>query len=190
MAHVRFKFTGTAPLLMCNERLANPLDPMARDISKVAKKRNKTESDYELLAKLEFAGGIYHREDTGPFAPATWIDKSLENSAKREKLGTVFRSYCRCVEDILPIQYEGPRTIDALWSKKFYDQRCVGIQARKTLRTRPCFQEWDLECTILYDEAALEEEQVIRAAERAGYAVGIGDYRPRFGRFSVQVLAR
>jgi hypothetical protein len=174
---------------MHNERLANPMDPHARDVSKIAKKRSKTESDYEMLAKLEFKGGLYISEETGPYVPGTWIDKMLETSGKKEKLGTTMKAYARCMEDAMPIGFDGPRTIEGMWDKHFYDQRCVGVQTRKTVRTRPCFREWTLECTILYDETALEHEQIIRAMDRAGQAIGLGDYRPRFGRFTIEVLA-
>ncbi len=189
MAHIQFKLTGTAPLLQHNEQLANPLLAVSREISKVAKKRNKTEADYELLAKLEFKGGLYFDDDIGPYIPGTWIDKTLEVAGKREKLGSTFKAYARCVEDRVPLEYDGPRTIEKLWDKGFYDMRCVGIQQRKTLRTRPCFKEWSIVTTILYDDTALDRDQIIRTLERSGVAVGIGDYRPRFGRFTVEIMA-
>lgn len=189
MAHVQFKLTGTAPLLMHNEQLANPLNPVARELSKIAKKRNKTEADYELLAKMEFKGGLYFDDEIGPYVPGTWVDKTLEVAGKREKLGSTMKAYARCVEDRMPLEYDGPRTIDKMWDKGFYDMRCVGVQQRKTLRTRPCFKDWSITTTILYDESALDRDQIIRTLERSGLAVGLGDYRPRFGRFTLEVIA-
>src|SRR5262249_49765792 len=50
--------SGGSPLVMHNERLADPLDPFARDIAKVSKKRNKTEADHLEIARLEFLGGM------------------------------------------------------------------------------------------------------------------------------------
>jgi hypothetical protein len=188
MAHIRFRLTGTAPLLQHNERLANPLDPHAKEVAKVAKKRSKTEADYEMLAKLEFKGGLYYQDDIGPYAPGTWIEQTLVEAAKKEKLGTVFKAYIRCVEDQIPLAYPGPRTLEQLWNARHYDQRCVGVRASKTLRTRPCFRDWSLECTIIYDEVAIEREQVIRAMMRSGEGIGLGDYRPRFGRFTTEVI--
>ena len=188
MAHIQFRLTGQAPLLQHNEQLANPLLKVSKDISKIAKKRAKTEADYELLAKLEFQGGLYFDDDIGPYVPGTWIDKTLEVSGKREKLGSTFKSYARCIEDKMPLEYQGPRTVEKLWDDGFYDMRCVGIQTRKTLRTRPCFKDWSFVATILYDDTALDSDQVIRTMERSGLAIGIGDYRPRFGRFNIEVL--
>ena len=189
MAQIRFRLTGTAPLLQHNERLADPLDEHARNMAKVSKKRQKTETDHHNLSRLEFEGSIYHDKDVGPYIPATWVERTLEESAKKEKRGTVFRCSSRCVEDKLPLLYKGPRDVPTLFEKKFYDRRCVGIQRSKTVRTRPCFDQWAAECTIYYDEKSMEQEEVIRAMDRAGELIGIGDYRPRFGRFTAEVIA-
>lgn len=189
MAYIRFKLTGTAPLLVHNEILANPLAAISKEIAEVSKKRKKTEADHILLAKLEFKGGLYFDAALGPYAPGTWIDKTLEVSGRHEKLGSTFKAYSRCVEDQLPLDYNGPRTIEKLWDQGFYDMRGVGLQKRRITRTRPSFKEWSITPTILYNDTALDRDQVIRTMERSGLAVGIGDYRPRFGRFSVEVLA-
>jgi len=187
MKNVKFKIIGEAPLLQHNVRLANPLDPLAKEIGAVAKKRSKTDADHALLAQLEFKAGIYFDDKVGPYVPATWIDRALENSGKREKLGSTLKAYARVVEDRLVLAYDGPRTLEGLWKENFHLTTAVGIQQRKTMRTRPCFKEWSLECTILYDEAALDEAQIVRTMERAGAAIGIGDYRPRYGRFICEV---
>lgn len=188
MQTVRFKLKGETPLLQHNVRLANPLDPHTKRIGAIAKKRKKTDADYAALAPLEFEGGIYFNDEDGPYVPAQWIDRVLENAGKREKLGSTMKAYARCVEDRLPIQYKGPRDLKGLWEQGFYWTTMVGVQQRKTTRTRPMFPEWGLEFTIIYDEEALDAEQIIRTMERAGLAVGLGDYRPRYGRFAVEVI--
>ena len=190
MATIQFHATGTSPLLQHNERLANPLDVHAREIAKVSKKRGKTIADHELLSKLEFKGGIYFDKELGPYVPGTWIDRALEQAGKIEKLGTAIKQSAHCVEDRIAIRLNGktPKqpTIDSLWQAGCYDQRCVGVQRKKTLRTRPCFKEWQLTFNVMYDETVLEEAQIMRAMQRAGERIGIGDYRPRFGRFTVE----
>lgn len=188
MQQVKFKLTGECPLLQHNVRLANPLDPLVKEIGAIAKKRSKTDSDHELLAQLEFKAGMYFDDQDGPYVPGQWIDRVLENSGKREKLGSTMKAYSRVLEDRCPIQYDGPRTLDGLWKRGFYWTTAVGIQQRKTMRTRPRFDKWGLECTIVYDEAALDRAQIVRTMERAGIAIGIGDYRPRYGRFICEVL--
>jgi hypothetical protein len=57
------------------------------------------------------------------------------------------------------------------------------------MRVRPMFREWSIEFDYAYDETELDEQSVITAAEIAGRLVGLCDYRPRFGRFDVEVVA-
>ncbi len=188
MKQVKFKLIGQAPLLQHNPRLANPLDPATKEIAAIARKRGKTDADHETLAQLEFKAGLYFHDEEGPYVPAPWIDRTLQDSGKREKLGSTLRAYSRVLEDRLAIEYDGPRTMEGLWKKRFHLTLPVGVNGRKTMRTRPCFAEWSVQCTVMYDEAALDAAQIVRIMERAGQAVGIGDYRPRYGRFTCEVL--
>jgi hypothetical protein len=188
MAKIKFKLTGIRPLLQHNEQLANPLNPVAKELKAITGKRNKTDQDHEDMAKIEFRGGIYI-SDSGPYLPSTWIERALLDSAKKEKLGTTFKSYLQCDEDRLRLDYKGPRTIQELWEAGFYDQRMVKVQTTKTLRTRPMFPVgWSILPTFIFDESHIEQRQIVRCMERAGDGFGIGDFRPRFGRFAVEVV--
>jgi hypothetical protein len=56
---VLLKLEGQSPLVMHNERLADPLDEFTRAIGAISKKRNKTEADHMEIGRLEFFGGLY-----------------------------------------------------------------------------------------------------------------------------------
>jgi hypothetical protein len=186
----RFVIVGTAPLLMHSDRLADPLDHHTIEIAKISSKRKKTIADHQLLSKLEFIGGMYWDEKLGPYAPAKWLDGGVVEGGKRERLGETIKRACRCVEDQIPIEYEGPRAMEALWDAGFWDRRPVGVKQNKTLRTRACFKLWRFPCTFIYDDSELEYEQIYRAVERLGRLYGIGDYTPRFGRFDIEEASR
>lgn len=185
---VKFKLTGVAPLLQHNVRLANPLDLHTQALAKLSKKRNKTLADHEELSRTEWEGGLYFDDEIGPYVPAPWIDRALEQSGKIDKLGTLLKQSSQCVEDFVPIEYKGPRTINEMWDAEMFDRTCVGVQRAKTLRTRPRFDKWSLSFSIQYDDKWLEREQIIRCMTRAGERIGLGDYRPRFGRFNTEVV--
>ena len=73
-----------------------------------------------------------------------------------------------------------------LWKKPaFQDQRMVVVGRARVTRTRPIFHEWGLELTVSYDPEIVDREHVIEAMQTAGRFVGLGDYRPKFGRFEV-----
>jgi hypothetical protein len=66
------------------------------------------------------------------------------------------------------------------------DKRPVVVRGSRILRQRPMMREgWELSFTINILEEQLPSEVVRKILEHAGKYVGIGDFRPRFGRFEV-----
>ena len=52
----RITITGTAPMLMHNGRLANPLDPATQTLKALTSKRKKTDDDLFDIRTLGFRG--------------------------------------------------------------------------------------------------------------------------------------
>jgi hypothetical protein len=67
------------------------------------------------------------------------------------------------------------------------DTRTVVIKATKgrIVRCRPLFLEWSLDFTVELINDELPVEVIKAALDDAGREGGIGDFRPRFGRFIV-----
>jgi hypothetical protein len=179
----RSESNGT-PLLMHNERLADPLDPYALEIAKISKKRGKTEQDHLEIARLEFVGGLYHDDDLGPYIPGWHVIRCIQNAGKQHKLGaSVLRGVVPATEKA-PVQYDGPRDIEAMWKDgRFALRKSVGIGSSRTMRTRPLFTEWTLAVEIEVDLRILDPEKINQLAEEAGRYQALGDYRPVYGRF-------
>lgn len=55
----------------------------------------------------------------------------------------------------------------------------------RVMRIRPRLPKWELDFTLNFDGKLLPEEVVKQILENAGVTVGIGDWRPRCGRFMV-----
>ena len=189
MRQISFTLIGKSELLQHNERLANPMDPIVKQISAISKRRNKSDDDFEALAKLEFTGGLY-MNDVGPCIMGVTVMRAILDSSKKEKLGQVVKSYVQPAEMSFDLVYKGPRTAEELWAKGFYDQRMVKVQASRTLRTRPKFPRgWSSVVTFFYDPEYIDAGQLERFMMRAGSA-GIGDYRPVFGKFDAEIVAK
>jgi hypothetical protein len=47
------------------------------------------------------------------------------------------------------------------------------------------FRQWELDFTVHYLPDILNDAQVREAMVTAGRIIGLGDYRPKFGRFDV-----
>lgn len=191
MKTIKFRWTGISPLMMQSVVSADPIHPLVTEIRTYTSKRakEKTEADHEAIAKLEFSANIYHDAEAGPYLPGLNIDAAIRDGAKHMRKGATIERGFMTVDDVIPVQFEGPRSIEGLYAdKRFVDRRAVGIQSSKTMRTRPIFRNWLVEFDTAYDEDVLDFDIVKRAAELAGRYCAIGTYRPRFGRFSSEVL--
>lgn len=71
------------------------------------------------------------------------------------------------------------------------DARRVMIQKAGIIRGRPAFDDWHCELKLVIDDRIWPEDQhalLLEILEHAGQTVGIGDFRPRFGRFTVEAV--
>jgi hypothetical protein len=55
------------------------------------------------------------------------------------------------------------------------------------MRTRPIFATWAVDVAVDYMDDVVTRDQVIDAMGIAGLQVGLGDFRPRYGRFETEV---
>ena len=177
---------------MHNARLSNPLDPAAKALKKVTSKRNKTDDDYAEAAHLEFRGGLYHDTDAGPYIPSDNIWRCLYDAAKKSKRGPKVKEGVLITTDVNPLAGYGrsgkSRDAEALWADenfRHYASAKVG-QVRVT-RCRPIFRTWKVAADGILDANVLDYAELEQIAETAGLLIGLGDWRPKFGRFTAQV---
>jgi hypothetical protein len=187
---VSIKIQGEAPLLMHNVRLGNRFDPYTRRLKELHTAMKRKGADVDALetelADVEWEGGLYYGPKLGPYLPNHMIRAAIRDGARLTRGGRqVERTIL--VGTPAPVQYEGPREIDALKADpNFRDQRMVTIGQAKVLRTRPCFQEWSATLEIRYLTDASTEEDVRGWVRDAGLYVGFGDGRSMgFGRFAL-----
>lgn len=179
---------------MHNARLANPLDPIVREIKKITSKRKKTDEDIEEIMWLEFQGGLYHDENMGPYIPGRNMFASIKEAAKLSRHGTAVDRSLDVVEDKIKLEYKGPRTIKELFdadnSRKYVDVRRMIVGQSAVMRCRPSFPPpWHAEFSVLFDPEVLNPADVEAFVEKCGRMTGLLDGRPREGRFEYEVLA-
>lgn len=190
MKNLLCTITGAAPLLMHNGRLADRDDPYARQMSEIHSKRKKTDADFEESARLEFLGGLYLNQDDAPCIPGYVFEACIigkGGAARMEREGKTAAASVWVLEDA-PLIYDGPSEPEKLWEnrKRFALQSLVKVKQNTVKRTRPIFREWSAKLTISFNETLVDEETLKRWVETAGEQVGLMDWRPRFGRFTVQ----
>ena len=187
METINFKISGSTALLMHNSQLADPLNKYAKAMKKVSGKRKKTDEDHADMQRLEMLGGLYWSEQYGLHMPGENVEACLIAAAKFKKLGTTFKRALQVVDIACPLRGTGaPGSLEEIAdNEKFRFVKSVKVGTSRVMRTRPIFNDWELDFTVMYDPSQLEREDIVEAVDSAGMLVGLGDWRPRFGKFEV-----
>jgi hypothetical protein len=62
----------------------------------------------------------------------------------------------------------------------------VRVQRSRIVRTRPMFCRWSLSFEVLYNPSQLNLEEIAGFVRIGGEQIGLGDWRPRFGRYVME----
>ncbi|RSB84876.1 hypothetical protein EGT47_27670 [Burkholderia cenocepacia] len=183
---LHLKIVGSSPLMQHSDKLANPLAPETKAHKELTGKRKKTDEDHVAIARSEFLAGLYWSERDGVYVPGQNFDATFLAGAKLQKLGTHWKRGAVVMTDRAKLLYDGPKAPEQLWSDtRFVDCRGVKVGAAKLMRYRPIFMEWACELDLAFNPDVLNAEEVRKAISDAGALIGVCEYRPRFGRFSV-----
>jgi hypothetical protein len=197
MESISLRFIGKAPLLMHNPRGVNTLDEMSKEVRSYTSKRKKTEEDVQTIARLEWEMGLYYERGIGPYIPGENVLKCLRDSGTLTRQGAAVVRATFLLDHMLPLRcatenggsrWTQSSSVQQLWENNLKDYRRVGNQQNSVMRCRPMFPSWTLDLGLMVEPSVLSPEDLITIAERAGQMTGLGDYRPRFGRFEVEVV--
>lgn len=208
------KFTirveGNTPLIMHNGRLANPMDKATKEVAQAYKEyqKNKTEENFNALARAEFMGSLYYLEQDGQVIGPVWPTDNLFTALK--KAGAKIKRGRSTLKNPIaaavmwpnsennPLTYAGfgggrtPRSADELWGNENYRfQKAATVGGKKVQRTRPIFRSWVFDVDGILDTEIVDLADLEEVAKVAGQLIGLGDWRPEkggsYGRFSTEV---
>lgn len=183
---LKYRLTGDAPLVMHSGQLADPLNKYAKMLKQVTSKKAKTDADHEKMAEIEYMAGLYMSEKDGPVIPGPNLESAIYEGAKKTKEGKIAKS-ALFAPGTFRLEYDGPRAADALFAEdKFRLTVSVKVSMSRVMRTRPIFPEWSSIVTLQYEDGIVNITQVDRWVHTAGTQIGLGDWRPRYGRFSAE----
>jgi len=170
MKTINVEITGIAPLLQ--NRF--PIEAHGHNISKVTKKVYVPDDEAKKC--------LYTRDDV-IFQPAEHIYQSMIRAATDFKFSGK-KTFKDVVTSCIAVE---PEEIPLISDKPYeIDIRPVVIQRARVLKWRPKFNQWKLKFNILIlDETNISPANIKEILEKAGATKGIGDYRPRFGRFTI-----
>lgn len=185
MKTIQISLKGVAPLIMHNGQLADPLSGFVKASASFRGKRKKVAADHEELGRLEFLGALYVNERQKPVLPGYVLEAVAIAGAKKSREGLVAKA-ALFIEEDAELEYDGPKDPDALYEdKRFVHRSMVRIATSKTPRVRPIFKQWEVTFTATVDDDIVSPDAVRNWFETAGHQIGIGDWRPRHGRFEV-----
>lgn len=186
MKTIKIKIKGVCPLIMHNGQLADRKCEYVKEMKKInAKKKNRTEEDFDRLERLEWEGGLWLHEGA-PCLPPDSIHACVIEGARKTKSGKKATAGVWCDEPAR-LAYDGPKKLDELYADpRFVDSRGCKVQRARIMRTRPIFRQWGATIELTYDPKQVDEDDLREWVATAGAEVGMGDYRPRFGRFVVE----
>jgi hypothetical protein len=172
---------------MHNGQLADPLNTFAKELKKLTDKKDKTDADIEEIARVEWFGGLY-LHDSVPCLPGDMVLAVLVQGARKKRQGKKAESGIYCVGNF-PLEHEGPSDLESLWEDgRFRLRTWVRVMRNRVMRTRPKFDIWSATVTVTYNDAEFNAADIDGLFNVAGEQVGLGDWRPRYGRFqAVQV---
>jgi hypothetical protein len=185
---LQIELTGECPLLMHSSALADPCSAVSKQLAGLTRKRDKTVADHEAIARIEWGGGLW-LADGRPCIPAEAIEGALVDAAETRRRGKIAAAGFICNGPAL-LEYEGPTSPEELWWDERFRLRTSAKVNRgsRTMRTRPRFPEWKVTFEAECVPGLIEEDEVVELFKIAGLRIGIGDWRPKYGRFSVKRL--
>lgn len=177
---LKVRIKGLTPLI--HHQFAEKARIQIRDKKLGKKTKNREVCD----PQAEYEAASYKLSDGSPAIPAIQIKKAMTMAAHKD-LGferSLLRRglFIRADEGFLC-------KLNTTGSKMREDVVRVGMGGTD-LRYRPEYGTWSVDLTIDFDAELLKPDDIVNLLERAGFGVGLGEWRPEkdgeFGRFEVE----
>jgi hypothetical protein len=133
----------------------------------------------------------YYDEQLGFVMNGEMIEACIKSGAKLNKLGKVIDRAIMLTDVVFPMTIKNcPANPQELAKNPdFIYAKSVKIGTARVMSYRPIFRDWSVEFGLMFDEEQITREELLMVLENAGNLCGVGDWRPRFGRFSVEVIS-
>lgn len=146
---------------------------------------NSRQKSGEIDYSKEALNSLYFDDEIGCYIPSKQLRASLVKSAVNFKVkGRMGKTYKDMINATIEVEPDkvplGKKTFD------YAHQEFVKIQRNQILRNRPAFKKgWEVEFNLLVLDDQMPKDVLKEILVFAGRFVGIGDWRPHFGRFEV-----
>ena len=135
--------------------------------------------------KEEAKKRLYLNKDGVPIQPAVHLEGCFIKSATNFKMKgrKTYTNFCKASLMILEREIPFDNEQATAW---VIDEQPVVINRARVLCWRPRWDEWSFHFTLRNLQPSMLDDLTLRKiVEYGGMFVGIGDFRPKFGRFEV-----
>ena len=145
----------------------------------------------------EWKKTIYFNREVGIFLPAISFEACMKNAAKQFKISgratatKYIESGFFCIDEHLPFLVDGKPITSLDDSRIKIDKRTVKNPSTRgrNVRYRAKFDSWSSTFRVIVTaDDYISEELLVEIIRYGGSYIGVGDYRPRFGRFQLVSL--
>jgi len=181
---------GSVPLVMHNGQTADPLNAYSKALKQISSKRKKVDADHEKMAEIEWEAALYlDRSHNLPKVNISGhvIESCIVAGAKKSKMGQAAKTALFVDGDAEFLVRGKQVTLDEIKGKpEFRLAVPVKVGTARIVRTRPKFDTWSATFKLQVMDNVANESDVKDWLRDAGLYVGLCDWRPRYGRFSVK----
>lgn len=192
--YMKASFSGINPLLQNNPQTVDRFNPYAKAMKRINdKKTRRTDDDYMELKNIEVRSKIYFDDEIGIYVPATWVSAAIASTSfKRAKISKAdVRGGVFTTDDKLKLTYRSMGKVktpeDIVRNEEFRLDMTLKQGQVRIVKSVPIFHDWKFSCALEYDDEIIDAgsmDTIINYVARYG---GFGDFRPTFGRATVEI---
>lgn len=155
-------------------------------MKEISSKRKKVDADFIAMANIEWRAGLYV-SDGVIVIPSNVLEATLVAASKKTRQGKQAQAGLFVHTDSVLNFPDKDKSLKELENMPQYRLSVgVRVQQARIIRTRPKFDVWSIEPTIIYDDQMFNRAAVETIINTAGDIIGMCDWRPKYGRFTAE----
>lgn len=191
---ISYRVNGLDSLLQNNPQMSDPLNKFSKEMKLITGKRKKTDDDIIAMREVELRAKIYWDNTQGIYVPSTWATASIQgvswSKAKIKKAD--IRAAVFATQPKLKLQYDGmelvKKPIDIVNNDVFHNVISMKQGQVRVVKATPKFTGWSFDVSLDYDDSIINERELKDLVEYGAAFGGFGDFRPTYGRATIEWL--
>lgn len=195
MRSATITITGSTALLQNNPQTVDRFNTFAKRMKEItAKGTRRTDDDYLEMRDLEMQSKVYFDDKLGVYVPAGWLAEAVATAAfKVAKISKAnIRGALFVTAEKIKLAYRDSSKVkkiaDIVKNPAFRQMLTLPQGQVRVVKAFPIFQGWSFEAGVEFDDKIIDPDSLTRVVEHTARYTGFGDFRPKFGRATAEVM--